>query len=397
MSGKRIAVVGLYSIPNMGDRILCEATAYLIKSISSDAEIVALDACPVKRSFFHGADNIKYRVSRKLEIHGRKKFTYEDGSEYRYKYERRYWRLRLYSYYKRTLKDVDAIVFAGGGFVKFRTQGLNYYVEMVADIAAKNNIPIMMNGIGIEGYDDSDARCRHLKEYLNSGLFKVITTRDDLKILTEDYIENKQIVTDRVGDPALWSPECYGIKREVSENSPVGINVIRGGVFKDYGNNLGHEELLEFFCDLIKELDSRGISWQIFTNGMRKDQKMGERIIERLQLDAEGRLLPAPETSEDLLNIERRMKCVFGARLHACITSYSMDVPVTGFIWNEKTRMFASLIGKPQNFFEEDELDVVRIADCIERIQTEQYDDSIRERDKKKTEKYLRAFIEEYV
>ena len=68
--GKKIALMGLYSILNMGDRILCDTTEYLIRQEMPDAEIIKVDAFPVYRSLFSGIDNFSYRVSRKLELHG---------------------------------------------------------------------------------------------------------------------------------------------------------------------------------------------------------------------------------------------------------------------------------------------------------------------------------------
>ncbi|MBQ6150488.1 MAG: polysaccharide pyruvyl transferase family protein [Mogibacterium sp.] len=395
--GKKIALMGLYSILNMGDRILCDTTEYLIRQEMPDAEIIKVDAFPVYRSLFSGIDNFNYRVSRKLELHGKKKFEYTDGSMQRYRYERAYIRLRFYRYYKKMLRDVDAIIFAGGGFVKFRTQGLNYCVEMAGDIARKRNIPVMLNAIGIEGFDINDERCRALREYLNSGQFKVITTRDDIDILDNGYIQRDDIVTARVGDPALWSPECYGVSRTLDEDAPIGINVVRGGVFQEYGNRLDYDDVKAFYCELLRELDRRGMKWVLFTNGLKSDQRMARKILADLGLEEDGNLLPEPGDPETFLDLIKSFRCIFGARLHASITSYALDVPVTGFIWNEKIRMFAEVIGKPQNFLEEDEIDAVRFADLLQQIQTEQYDTERRSQIREQTREYLARFLNDHL
>lgn len=41
----------------------------------------------------------------------------------------------------------------------------------------------MMNGVGIEGYSETDIRCQRLKKAINQDCFKVITTRDDIDTL----------------------------------------------------------------------------------------------------------------------------------------------------------------------------------------------------------------------
>lgn len=252
----------------------------------------------------------------------------------------------------------------------------------------------MMNGVGIEGYDEADIRCQQLKKIINSSCMKIITTRDDVEVLQHHYITNPDIQTSRVGDPALWTPECYQIKK-ASDNQLIGINVIRGNVFRDYGNSYSSEQLKDFYKQLVLSAEKRGLNWVLFSNGMISDQKLGRIILQELGMDPEEKLLPAPETSLELLEMIRKFKCIFGARLHACITAYSMDVPVVGFIWNEKTRFFADIIHKKENFFEESEIDVERILDQMETASSSQYDTAVRDHLKALTKEYMEQFLKQ--
>ncbi|MGN1050680.1 MAG: polysaccharide pyruvyl transferase family protein, partial [Acutalibacteraceae bacterium] len=290
-------------------------------------------------------------------------------------------------------KDADAVMFAGGGFLKFRTQGLNYYVEQIIKIAEKKGIPVMMNGVGIEGYDSEDIRCQKLKAAINKDVVKIITTRDDIDTLQNNYIYNKNIITSRVGDPALWTPECYGVKRS-HKRKKIGINLIRGNVFQDYGNSLSALQLKNFYLKLIRGIESRGWDWVLFSNGMKGDQVFGAKMCKDLGVSVNKKLCPAPRTSMELLDLVRSFKVVFGARLHACITSYSIDVPVVGLIWSEKSQIFCDVIGKPENYFKEDELDIETILDTIEKNFDEEYDKGIRDELKELTNKYVKIFVE---
>lgn len=389
---KKVAVVGLYSIPNMGDKILCEASQFLIQQTGADVEVVEVDVCPRYGRDYKGLEHLKYRVSRVAKIIGDALFSYENGSKLRYLYEYATWWLRLSRYYQRSFEGADAIVFAGGGFLKFRTQGLNYYVEMIVKIAEKHNIPVMMNGVGIEGYDENDIRCQNLKTVINLDVVKIITTRDDLDILRNNYVTSAHIETAHVGDPALWIPECYNVTRGVS-NGTVGINVIRGKIYQAYGNTVSHQQLLAFYRGLIAEAERRGREWVLFSNGMKSDQDFGVELLTSLGKNAENKLLPAPETSEELIEMVRAFDCILGARLHAMITAYSLDVPVVGLIWNEKIRMFANIIGKPQNFFEEDALNPLQVFDAIEASIGNEYDVSIRSELKDSTKRFVDSFM----
>jgi polysaccharide pyruvyl transferase WcaK-like protein len=390
---KKVAVIGLYAIKNAGDNILCEATQYLIKQKNPEVQIVEVDVNPRIKSY-KGLELIPFWISKVLIRISGSIFKYENSSKFRYYYEYFMWWLKINRKFKTQLKDVDAIVFAGGGFLKFRTQGLNYYVEQIMKIAKKNNIPVMMNGVGIEGYSETDIRCQRLKKAINQDCFKVITTRDDIDTLKNNYIVNPNTKIAHVGDPALWVPECYNMKRNENPSNVVGINVIRGRVYQAYGNTLSEFELLNFYKKLVQGVEERGWDWVLFSNGMAADQKFGTMLLRALGCSDRTKILPTANNSVDFLEQIRSFKLVFGARLHACITSYALDVPVVGLIWSEKLRIFADVIGKKNSYFEESELNIDNILDAMEREMNSNYDKSIRDDLKARTKNYLEMFMD---
>ena len=390
---KKVAVIGLYAIKNAGDNILCEATQYLIKQKNPEVQIVEVDVNPRIKSY-KGLELIPFWISKVLIRISGSIFKYENSSKFRYYYEYFMWWLKINRKFKTQLKDVDAIVFAGGGFLKFRTQGLNYYVEQIMKIAKKNNIPVMMNGVGIEGYSETDIRCQRLKKAINQDCFKVITTRDDIDTMKNNYIVNPNTKIAHVGDPALWVPECYNMKRNENPSNVVGINVIRGRVYQAYGNTLSEFELLNFYKKLVQGVEERGWDWVLFSNGMAADQKFGAMLLRALGCSDRTKILPTANNSVDFLEQIRSFKLVFGARLHACITSYALDVPVVGLIWSEKLRIFADVIGKKNSYFEESELNIDNILDAMEREMNSNYDKSIRDDLRARTKNYLEMFMD---
>ena len=390
---KKVAVIGLYAIKNAGDNILCEATRYLIKQKNPEVQIVEVDVNPRIKSY-KGLELIPFWISKVLIRVSGSIFKHENSSKFRYYYEYFMWWLKINHKFKTQLKDVDAIVFAGGGFLKFRTQGLNYYVEQIMKIARKNNIPVMMNGVGIEGYSETDIRCQRLKKAINQDCFKVITTRDDIDTLKNNYIVNPNIKIAHVGDPALWVPECYNMKRNENPSNVVGINVIRGRVYQAYGNTLSEFELLNFYKKLVQGVEERGWDWVLFSNGMAADQKFGAMLLRALGCSDRRKILPTANNSVEFLEQIRSFKLVFGARLHACITSYALDVPVVGLIWSEKLRIFADVIGKKDSFFEENELNIDNILDAMEREMNSNYDKTIRDDLRTRTKNYLEMFMD---
>ncbi len=389
----RVAVIGLYSIKNVGDNVLCSSTIHLLREIDPEVEIVRVDVNPPTKTM-EKYGRIRYYLSKILLTIHKYLFNYEDHSKFRYYYEYLMWWMKSNRYFKNKIAGCDAVVFAGGGFLKFRTQGLNYYVEQIIKIAKENKQYVMMNGVGIEGYDADDIRCQKLKHMINDDCVKTITTRDDIDILQNDYIYNTNTITARVGDPALWVPQVYNITRAEEVNDIVAINLIRGKVYQDYGNNTSPLMLMNFYRQLLLELDKRDIHWVLFSNGMKADDAFGVSLLRSLGYKKPKKRIKNFKTPHRYISYLSKVSCVFGARLHACIISYSLDVPVVGLIWNDKTLFFSELIGKRNHFFDETELDVVRVADAIEEAAHDKYDTSIRDRLKETTFSYLKKFYE---
>ncbi len=386
----KIAVVGLYSIKNVGDNVLCYSTIHLLRQMLPRVRIVEVDANPTMAEVKQYG-RIRAFIARVM-IHFQKDlFSYECHTKFRYWYEKTMWKLKSQRYFKDKLKGCDAVVFAGGGFLKFRTQGLNYYVEQIISIARDQHALVMMNGVGIEGYDENDIRCQKLKGMINDSCVKVITTRDDIDILNNNYMTNKDILTSRVGDPALWTPEVYDIHRAETIRDVVAVNLIRGNVYQDYGNKLSPLGLENLYRHLLRKLDERGIRWVLFSNGMKADDAFGKALLETMGYHENDKLVTFSST-EEYMRYLSSVACTFGARLHACIISYAMDVPVTGLIWNDKTRFFSEIIGKRQYFFDENELDVDKIVDAIQQAANDQHDSKTREELKELTRSYVEKF-----
>ncbi len=417
---RKVAVIGLHSIKNAGDVVLCDVTGHLIRTLCPEAEIVRVDVNKVSQTFTGRWSALQKAWSflfRALQRVDRDLFSYRNKSRFRYRFEYTMWYLQNHRQYTKLLSGADAIVFAGGGFLKFRTQGLNYHVEQIIRIAAKNKIPVMMNGVGIEGYDEDDIRCQRLKAMLNNDCVKVITTRDNIEILQENYITNKNTVTARVGDPALWVRECYsqfllpirygdapeekdgssgdGVPEATKSAPLVGINVIRGNVYKDYGNSLSEFELLNFYKQLIRELDARGIRWQLFSNGMKADNSFGKKLLQALKSPDEKVLSPSDPVR--FCQLLQTYDCVIGARLHACIIAYALNIPVVGLIWNDKTLFFSEVTDRREFYFDEKQLSAEGIADGVLASMETPYDPAIREELRQLTLKYLTFFVENHL
>ncbi|USE00337.1 polysaccharide pyruvyl transferase family protein [Vibrio sp. SCSIO 43133] len=393
---KKIGLVGLYSIKNMGDPLICETTRHILDENNNNLDIVEVDAVPRKKESYKGIDGLKYMVSVFLIRYLYPKlFKLFNGTRFRYHAENIAWRLRLASYYERVLEDLDAIVFTGGGFLKFKNQGLNYYVEQIVEICERKDIPVMFCGVGIEGFDLNDTRCVKLKASLASKCIKSVTTRDFIEILENDYLKDLTVHRAQVGDPAFWVPECYGIEKKINKEPVIGINVIRGNIYRDYGNNLTFDELKEIYKKLILKLDGKGVRWILFSNGMKADQVFGRQILTELGMPIKDNLLPVPKSPRELVEMVSNFDIIFGARMHACISAYALDIPVVGLIWNEKTTRLAELTKQREMYFKENEIDIDLMVSKLINSKDFAYNVEARNALKCSTKRELQNFIQQ--
>ena len=80
--------------------------------------------------------------------------------------------------------------------------------------------------------------------------------------------------------------------------------------------------------------------------------------------------------------------------MHACITAYSLDIPVVGLIWNDKLTRFAELTNQRHMFFNETEINVENIYARLVSTDKFQFDQKLKADLKKRTQIEIDAFLE---
>lgn len=388
----KIGVVGLFSNKNIGDYLLVDSAKFLVKKHSPDVALADVDVDPRDLAIFSGRHKINYLVFSVLSRYKKAVFSVVRIPALQYYYEYYMWWIKLNWFYKESLKDLDGLIIAGGGFLKFRTQGLNYLDELLIKIAKKRNIPVMFNAVGIEGYDIKDIRCRKLKKAINSDVVKVITTRDDIKTLREKYITNEKITTAQVGDPVFWLQDCFSIRKNKNATK-IGINLINPNNYIAYGGEADYFKIDNFYKNLLQELMLRNADFYLFSNGMDVDQKFGLRLVNALNL-SKDRLIRRPLDSLELLETVADFRVIMAARMHAGIVAYGLDIPKIGIIWSEKIEFLAKIIGERDTYFNENELDYKKMADLLCSPDKLKVDVKRKNELKKKTFAHIKEFLD---
>ena len=246
---------------NVGDYLLVEATKYLLRTHDPDTVLVDIDVDPKNESVRTGMRRLNFRAAAIMKVFERPILSLLRSPRLAYAYHSLYWKTKLGWYFKERIKDLDAVVFTGGGFIKYKTQGLNYIDELILETARERGIPVMMNAVGVEGYSETDIRCQRLKRALNFDNVRVITTRDDIDTLNDHYVSGSRTITERVGDPVFWLNEMGIVDegaRSRAERGGIGINLINPQNFSVYGGSISPDEVVNFYRSLIAELQQIG-------------------------------------------------------------------------------------------------------------------------------------------
>lgn len=251
---------------------------------------------------------------------------------------------------------IDAVIFAGGGLIKFKNEDLWQPISSIVRYADSKQIPVYFNSVGVEGYDDNDERCQELKNIINLPFVKGISIRDDYELFVQNYKVREDLEVTPVCDPAVWVHEAYNI--QIQKKGVIGIGVGRKNLFSDYGmTNISDDYLKEFYKELIHLLEQEGYKWKFFTNGLNSDELFVDELIEYLELENQQIRLERPIYTKDLIENIASFDAIVATRMHSNIIAYSLGIPSIGLVWNNKLSMWGSKIGYENRFFDQYHID----------------------------------------
>ncbi len=386
MARKKIVLMGLTGIHNYGDNFIAHCTEYLVKASGDyDVEMVNLaSSMPFYRAALYGSLYLASLAGPNTALSaGLVKFAVK---------------IRCRKIYRKALNNADALIFACGSF-KYGTQKLWAYYSLATDLANERSIPVMFNAMNIQKYNAGNPKCSCLRDHANLPCVRVITSRDGDQAserLYRDYRIRKDILCTGAGDSAFWIPEAYQVQKK-KDRAVIGINLIRGNVFKSYGNTLSEGKLLDAYCELLRILDEERIPWELFTNGMKCDYKFGRKLL--AQYGNKKKRIVVPKSDTELAERISGYHTVLGARLHACICAYALDIPYVGFIWDEKLQSFAEMTGTTEYVLREEDMSGEKLSHLI----LKQYrqgsigDPELKSHWKGKTKQLIEEFLENIV
>lgn len=387
-----IGIFSLETINNAGDEILGETTQWLVHQNADKVNVRRIQFSPDKHLLI-GEYPVQLFFCKIIRIFAD---IFPQGN-FKYKLLNAAYKIKLSRYYHDEMKQLDGVITAIG-MLKFTTQNFSYLYDLLLKEAGKLQLPVMISAASIAEKNDEDWRCEQLKEVVKSPSLKIITTRDGrqgLDRLKKEYPVRSDVFCDYAGDPALWIPDAYNVRKAAGKHC-IGINLIRSDIYLSYGGHTSEDELMEFYENLISNLLQKNEPFKLFCNGITSDYEVGKKLLQRLSL-SDDYLCPKPENSKQFFSEISQFDIVFGARLHACLTSYALDIPVVGLLWDDKLRFFSDNAGIKNYFLEENQLIGEKAAELLINSRKYDYDHNIRDHYKNRTKESIGKFLNEYL
>lgn len=387
MNTPHIILVGLCSESNLGDVALMDASCRILQESLAETrpgwEVVRYDLWGEGTVNNSLAAGLWRRLKRLVRLGWRKEDSYA---------------MALEELFMRKVEPATrAIIFAGGGIIKYKYQKFPWMVAPIVHCAKRHGIPVMFSGVGVEDYCDKDWRCRYLKRAINSPCVKSISTRDDLESLRR-YVSSSRIRVTRVADPACSLGRMIPCAPK-AQPPVVGVGICRDKLFEDNGVQVSGEEMKELYAALYREFARRGICCRFFTNGDKADVQFAARVaahVEKAEKTA-GLLMPRPLTSEDLVRQISSFSGVVATRLHASIISYAYDVPFVGLVWNRKQILFGEAVGRAHCFLQAGDFSARTICDRLAAAMAQPQEPALKQAYMDTTRQEMARFLAEHV
>ena len=243
------------------------------------------------------------------------------------------------------IRESDAGYFAGGGL--FGLSYLNFfdYLDEITRAADEWGIPVIFSSVGINNMDATPDTEQRLVEILQRKCIVAASVRENLDLF-KCYAKDVSYDLELVADPATWTQFVYAKEIEnIKKSGKVGINVVRGGLFRDNNKEWALSHELAYLNNLREKLDRESIPYRFFTNGSFLDSNALKYYAKENSIPEEQVVLP--DCTREFVEAVAEFDFVVAIRMHSSIVSYALQVPSINLVWNDKIPFFYQNIGMP--------------------------------------------------
>lgn len=360
-SAQNILIAGLPYSPNVGDGVIADCLAHIIRDEFPGNAISHLDlsgresvgAVTVPRR------DLALKLLERLPARLRRVLI---GAVLRRLLERKRgaWRERI--------AKADLVLFGGGQI--FSDVDLNFprKIAAAATLCKDTGTPVSIIAAGVAHNWSRQGRALFMT--LHRAGLRDVSLRDQGSIANwVAQVGPDDPVDVQIGrDPGLLAHECYGPFAKRDGNAPIGLNITAPeviGLHSD-GGDKARPDLVETYRDICVRLVESGRRVRLFCNGATEDMRLVEALAEAAPiapLVASGcvEIAARPLCGRDLAAIIAGCSVIVAHRLHACIVAYSYGVPPVGLAWDGKLQAFFASVQLEDNFLPSD-VDAARVV-----------------------------------
>ena len=414
----KIAMCGLIKSENLGEMFIARSLEYLIadeatkKQPGIQIEYVRVDLLGRNDQIFEIDDarerrirnyyhyNPKAKIAEKiflsLQALGRKsksKIVQNLIARFRHLIWRIHpnYRKRLWDYFDSKFADVDYVVIDGAGLLEYSYNEYHWSLLLVSEYANAKGLEVVYNAIGRAGaFDERDFGSKILKRALQSPAVKYVSARDNLSAV-QACAGGKHDVK-LLADSAFWMKEAYEIA-DRGHRKKVGIGLIRGNSLKGYGSVFSAKDWVLLFSEIAHTLQERGYDFELFTNGLPGDVKVGRQVLKKLELD-QSFLVERPIDDRVLVETINSYQSIITCRMHSSIAAFTLDVPSVILSWNDKVEKLMEIIGYPERAIKQPQFTAQYIVDSMEKAAKQGIDDTLLNAMKSKARQSVTDYID---
>lgn len=256
----------------------------------------------------------------------------------------------LRQYRQELIAQANLICFAGGGLFGLSYLHFDESLSAILDIAEQKHTPVLFSSMGINHINSTEGSKEYLARILQHSCIHSISVRENLSLFQSTFPDAPVC---QVCDPAVWVKEVYAkqadadlAQKDQHQTPVIGINVVRGGLFRDNGGEWGLSAELDFLNELRLLVEEQGYDYYFYTNGSTLDTNTLFALSNTHGIPMSKMLLV--DSSAELVKTLAGFDAVVAIRMHSSILSYSLDVPVVNLVWNEKIPFLYQAIGYPE-------------------------------------------------
>lgn len=361
----RIALLNVKYSPNLGDGIIAECLEYELARIQPDWQVHSIDLAG-REKFGSGLDAGRGRVLKFLDT--LPPLLRRMGTitalivliQLRY---RKIWR--------RQLSGVSGVIVGGGQL--FADTDLNFPLKLNASLREVRhvNARLAVFGVGVSDRLSKPARRVFLNGF--SGLsLEHVAVRDNRSCCNwnrhfgRSGLAKAYLCT----DPGLLAADVYpaGSSPRSAGIPEIGIGIVNPrtlNLHSKEGQDFSFNTMRDFWCELAKELLSRGLGVTLFTNGPQDGEVFLENILAAID-DSRVKRRPRPLVPRELAETVRAFDAIVAHRLHANILAYAFRIPHVGMAWDPKMEAFFETVGRRQYLANHTQSEPGQVADLIE-------------------------------